>query len=274
MIIFPNCKINLGLNVLRKRADGYHELETIFYPVPWTDALEIIEADSFSFSSDGLRIPGDRDDNICIKAYQLLKKDFDIAAVKMHLKKAIPIGAGLGGGSADGTFTLKLLNDFFSLELSNDQLRGYATKLGADCAFFVDNKATLATGIGDSFESVDLDLTGKKIIVIFPKTAINTSWAYAQLKLKEESRPSLSDVISEPIETWKETLTNDFESEVVKVIPTVKKIKTGFYESGALYASMSGSGSSIYGIFNEDADVDAIAEQFSAPNYQMFSGTL
>jgi len=274
LITFPNCKINLGLNVLQKREDGYHELETVFYPVPWTDALEVIQSDAFEFTSEGLRIPGDKNDNICIKAYTLLKADHDIGSVKMHLQKNIPIGAGLGGGSADATFTLKVLNDLFALNLDSEQLKTYATKLGADCSFFVDNEATLARGIGDDFEKIDLDLSGKQIIVVFPKTAINTAWAYSQLKLKDEKRPTIKDIISAPIEDWKDQLVNDFEKEVVKVIPAVKEIKNSFYSDGALYASMSGSGSSVYGIFSDKVDVEKLSENYKKDKYKVFAGTL
>jgi len=192
----------------------------------------------------------------------------------MHLLKNIPIGAGLGGGSADGSFALKLLNDLFELSLNDDQLREYAKKLGADCSFFISNEPTLAKGIGDDFENINVDLSGKQIIIVYPKTAINTAWAYSQLKLKDGPMPRISDILSQPMSHWKEALVNDFEKEVIKVIPAVKEIKKRFYEDGAEYASMSGSGSSIYGIFPEDTNVEKISQTYKKDRYQIFAGTL
>jgi len=274
MLVFPNCKINLGLQILSKREDDYHNLETVFYPVQWTDALEIVPAEKTKFESLGIHIPGDTANNIVLKAYQMLAKDFDLKPLKIILQKHLPVGAGLGGGSANAAFMLKACNIFFELGLNSKDLENYATKLGADCAFFIQNKPTLATGVGDVFENIELNLSAYQIIVIYPKKAINTAWAYAQLKLKTEKRASLKNIITQPIETWKDSLVNDFEPEVIKVMPEIKSIKKNLYDSGAIYASMSGSGSSIYGIFKKDIDLENIKTKIEQPGYLIYTGNL
>jgi len=274
MLVFPNCKINLGLQILSKRADGYHNLETVFYPVQWTDALEIVPAEKMKFESLGIHIPGDPANNIVLKAHHLLAKDFDLKPLHIILQKHLPVGAGLGGGSANAAFMLKACNTFFELNLSNEQLENYAAKLGADCAFFIQNKPTLATGVGDVFENIKLDLSAYQIMVIYPKKAINTAWAYAQLKLNSEERASLKSIINQPLETWKENLVNDFEPEVVKVMPEIKAIKNTLYENDASYASMSGSGSSIYGIFKKETDLETIKTKIEQPGYLIYTGDL
>lgn len=274
MLTFPNCKINLGLQILSKRKDGYHNLETVFYPVQWTDALEIVPAEKTKFESLGIHIPGDPSNNIVLKAYDLLAKDFDLKPLHIILQKHLPVGAGLGGGSANAAFMLKACNTFFDLNLSNEQLENYAKKLGADCAFFIQNKSTLATGIGNVFENMELNLNAYQIIVIYPKKAINTAWAYAQLKLKKIERAPLKKIINQSIETWKDNLVNDFEPEVIKVMPEIKSIKKTLYESDAIYASMSGSGSSIYGIFEKNIDLDSIKTEIAQPGYLIYTGNL
>ena len=261
MVSFPNCKINIGLNIICKRTDGYHDLETVFYPVPIKDALEIIRVensiakDQIEFSSSGLNIDGTIENNLCIKAYKLLKKDFpQLPAIKMHLHKAIPMGAGLGGGSSDAAFTLKLLNDKFNLYLSTGQLISYALQLGSDCPFFVINKSCFATGRGELLEEINIDLSAYKIVVINPAIHINTSWAFSQIK---PTRPdhSIKEIIQQPIATWKNHLINDFERPVLAHYPQLQQIKEQLYTSGALYASMSGSGSTFYGIFNKSVQL-------------------
>lgn len=261
MLVFPNCKINVGLLVKEKRPDGYHNIETIFYPVQWTDALEMVPADEFKFEQEGIHIPGDPDNNIIIQAYNLVKKQYDISPVHCILQKHIPVGAGLGGGSADAAFAIKALNDLFELKLNDEEMKKMVSQLGADCSFFIDNKPLFASGIGDQFEPIDLSLKDKQIIVVYPRSAINTAWAYTQLKFNEKELPSPKEVVKTPITEWKDTLRNDFEREVVKVLPAVKTTKNKFYEAGALYASMSGSGSSIYGIFEADADIESIKKK-------------
>jgi len=265
MLFFPNCKINLGLIITGKRADGYHNLETIFYPVQLNDALEIIhsssnvESPTTIFTHSGITIAGEEKDNLCIKAYYLLKKDFpQIPPVKIHLHKAIPMGAGLGGGSADAAFTLIALNEKYSLNLSFDQLLGYALELGSDCPFFIYNKPCLATGRGEKLQPVDLALAGYLLVLVNPQIHVNTQWAFSQLNIDfnqtadKNSGKTLRTIISQPISDWRDELVNDFERPVFQKYPVIKAIKETFYAKGALFASMSGSGSSVYGIFEKN----------------------
>ncbi len=261
MVVFPNCKINIGLRIGSKRADGYHNLSTIFIPIPLTDAIEIIPATSATgkqviYSQSGITIDGSEADNLCIKAYHLLQKDFPLLpAVRMHLHKNIPMGAGLGGGSADATFTLRLLNNLFQLNLSTSQLINYSLQLGSDCPFFVINKPCFATGKGEILEELMVDLSAYKIMLINPGIHISTGWAFKQLQLSgtHSDAYNLTAIIKEPIATWKNNLTNDFEFPVFQLHPEIKKIKEVLYSNGAQYAAMSGSGSTIFGIFEKNA---------------------
>jgi 4-diphosphocytidyl-2-C-methyl-D-erythritol kinase len=260
MIIFPNAKINIGLNIVNRRTDGYHNLETIFYPVKINDALEIIEADELSFQSSGLEIPGRVEDNLCIKGYHLLKKDFDLPPVKIYLHKHIPIGAGLGGGSADAAFFIRLINKKFELKLADDQMIDYARRLGADCAFFIQNKPVFAFEKGDEFEPVRLDLSAYKIVVVTPPVHVSTAEAYGGVK-PTAVKESLMDLIYEPVAEWKKYIKNDFEATIFKNHPTIRGVKAALYEAGALYASMSGSGSSVFGIFNKTPDLEELEKE-------------
>ena len=267
MIAFPNSKINLGLNIIRKREDGFHDLETIFYPIPFTDALEIIESrdadDSIQFSASGLMIDGKEEDNLCIKAWHLLKKDHpSLPAIKMHLHKAIPMGAGLGGGSSDGAFALKLMNDKFGLGLSTDQLINYAASLGSDGPFFIQNEPAYATGRGDMLKPIAVDLASYYIVLINPGIHVNTGQAFSKLS-PAGPKKNIRDIIRQPIQTWKDEMINDFEVPVMDQYPAIKEIKDGLYNMGALFASMSGSGSTVYGIFKEEP----ICSSFAADNY-------
>jgi len=256
MVVFPNAKINLGLTVLNKRDDGYHNLETVFLPILIKDILEIIPSDKFEFNVSGILIDTKPEENICIKAYQLLKKDFHgLPSVKIHLHKAIPTGAGLGGGSADGAFILKLLNKIFELNLSTNQLINYALQLGSDCPFFIYNTPCIASGRGEVLEKIDLDLSAYKIIAINPGIHISTGWAFTQLSSALAAK-SIKDIIHQPINTWKDQLKNDFEEPVFKQHPEIESIKDELYNKGAIYASMSGSGSSVYGIFKKEETVN------------------
>ena len=249
MIVYPNAKINIGLNVLNKREDGYHELSSVFYPVSELyDILEIITSDDFSFSSSGIVIPGDS--NICTKAFDLLKADYDVRNVKIHLHKMIPIGARLGGGSADGAFVLKALNELFELNLTNNQLEKYALKLGADCPFFIENTPKRVTGIGEKMTAIDLDLSDYEIKFIFPELHISTAEAYGGVMPKKDET-NLLYLISKPITNWKEEVRNDFEVSAFKKHPELSKMKAKFYADGAIYASMTGSGSVIYGVLRK-----------------------
>lgn len=255
MIVFPNCKINLGLSILQKRTDGYHDLESVFYPLPLRDVVEVINAPAPSgdieFSASGLPVSGPLDENLCIRAYRLLKKDFPgLPGLKMHLHKVIPMGAGLGGGSANGAMTLKLLNEKFHLGLSTAQLLDYALRLGSDCPFFIINTPCLATGRGELLQEVPLDLSAYSFLLVHPGIHINTAWAFSQLSIPVLRKPVL-EVIQQPAETWKMDLVNDFEEPVCAHHPELRALKQMLYEAGAVYASMSGSGSCFYGMFRK-----------------------
>ncbi len=252
MIQFPNCKINLGLSILAKRADGYHELETVFYPIAVSDALEILPAANLTMTQSGIAVPGDPAQNLCLKAYHLLKKDFpNLPAVQMHLHKNIPMGAGLGGGSSDGTAALIILNQQFSLGLNDQQLIDYTSQLGSDCPFFVYNKACHATGRGEILTPIHLDLSNYQFLLVHPGVHIATAWAFQQLNPHTKSE-SIQAIIEKPITDWKNYLINDFEAPVFKAEPKLSLIKDQLYQLGAIYASMSGSGSSLFGIFPKD----------------------
>ncbi|MDB5221486.1 MAG: 4-(cytidine 5-diphospho)-2-C-methyl-D-erythritol kinase [Chitinophagaceae bacterium] len=255
MISFPNCKINLGLNIIRKREDGFHDLETVFLPVPFTDVLEIIASDKIEFAVTGFHV--DANDNLCIKAYNLLKKDFpELPAIKMHLHKAIPLGAGLGGGSSDAAFTLQLLNEKFKLNLKTEQLLDYALQLGSDGPFFILNKPCFATGRGEILQPINIDLTNYKLLLVNPGIHINTKWAFTKIT-PQQPKASIKEIITQPLETWKDKLQNDFEVPVFAEYPEIEKLKNDLYMQGALYASMSGSGSTIFGIFSKEANIQS-----------------
>ncbi len=255
MIVFPNCKINLGLNILHKRSDGYHDLETIFYPVPLTDSLEIIEnkqpvkSPGFPFYSSGLPVAGKPSSNLCVKAYRLLKQDFPgIPSVQIHLHKVIPSGAGLGGGSADAAFTLKILNQLFKLALTTEQLIVYAAELGSDCPFFIINKPCFAKGRGEILQEIELDLSAYKFVIVNPGIHVDTGRAFLDMSPAQPEK-SLAEIIKTPLEKWKDELKNDFEKIIFRQHREIVDIKNTLYHNGAIYASMSGSGSTVFGIF-------------------------
>jgi 4-diphosphocytidyl-2-C-methyl-D-erythritol kinase len=260
MISFPHAKINIGLNITERRPDGYHNLETIFYPIKINDVLEIIESDELSFQSSGIHIPGEATDNLCIKAYQLVKQDHDLPAVKIHLHKHIPIGAGLGGGSADAAFLIKLLNQKFKLNLTADVMEDYARQLGADCAFFIKGKPTFAFDKGDRFEEVSLDLSAYYIALVMPPVHVSTAEAYRGVK-PAKADVSLKELIQLPITEWVGQIKNDFEQSVFAAHPQIKDVKEKLYEAGALYASMSGSGASVFGIFEKAPALNHLKER-------------
>ena len=253
MITFPNAKINLGLNIVRKREDGYHEIESCFYPIPWHDSLEIVEAADFAFHTYGLDIPGDADSNLCVKAYQMLKEDFDLPPVAIHLLKQIPMGGGMGGGSADGAFVLTMLNELFELRLSTPVLEAYALRLGSDCPFFVQNQPSIAAGRGEKLKAIDLSLSGYHLALHNPGIHVSTKEAYAGVR-PAISSVSISEVLKTPLKEWKNHLVNDFEASIFPHHPTIATLKETMYEAGALYASMTGSGSTVYGIFESKTD--------------------
>jgi 4-diphosphocytidyl-2-C-methyl-D-erythritol kinase len=255
LIFFPNCKINLGLYITRKRTDGFHDLETIFYPVQFNDALEVVhhpDANDIEFSSSGIGIPGDPSSNLCVKAYYLLKNDYpSLPGVKMHLHKTIPMGAGLGGGSSDGAFALKLLNEKFNLGISIEKMIGYALSLGSDCPFFIVNKPCIAKGRGEILSMIDLDLSEYFILVVNPAIHVSTAMAFSHIQPSLPAVP-IEDQVALPIDQWRSNLRNQFEAPVFKLYPELSEIKETLYNGGAVYASMSGSGSSIYGLFKEE----------------------
>lgn len=252
MITFPNAKINIGLFITEKREDGFHNISSCFYPVKWTDILEILPAQKTKFTTSGLTIPDDGKENLCLRAYDLLKKDFNLPSVHIHLHKIIPIGAGLGGGSADAAFTLKTLNTLFSLNLTNQVLENYARQLGSDCAFFIENQAKYCFEKGDEFEEISLELKNLHTVLVFPKIHISTVEAYQNVKARQPSIDLKSFLESESIENWKEKVKNDFEDNLFPKYPILQKIENELYEKyRAEYVSMTGSGSAIYALFKE-----------------------
>lgn len=260
MITFPCAKINLGLNIVSKRPDGYHNLETVFYPIPLTDALEIKYMDE-KFPSESpcdLKITGNdvdcnEEDNLVIKAYQLLAADFQLPRVHAHLVKRIPTQAGLGGGSSDAAYMIRLLDERFRLNIGIPEMERYAAKLGADCAFFITADPSYAEGIGDVLMPVDVPgagLGGYYLAVVKPSVAVSTRDAYAAIVPKTPAK-CCRDIVKQPIETWKDELVNDFEAPIFAMHPELAAIKQSLYDAGAVYAAMSGSGSALFGIFRE-----------------------
>jgi 4-diphosphocytidyl-2-C-methyl-D-erythritol kinase len=264
MIRFPNCKINLGLHVTGKRSDGYHDLETIFYPVPMHDALEILESadGAFHFSMTGIPVPGDPGTNLCAKAFFMLHHEYNIQQVSMHLHKAIPTGSGLGGGSADGAFTLVMLNDLFNLGISKERLVDYAGRLGSDCPFFIDNLPSYATGRGDRLEPIEVDLHGYYLAILVPGVHVSTADAY-RMVIPAKQAKSLKETANKPVTQWQNIMINDFEKPVAGKFPVISLIRLQLIEAGAIYVSMSGSGSAVYGLFREYPDIKPSGDRFT-----------
>lgn len=254
MITFPNSKINIGLNITSKRKDGYHNLETIFYPVKIKDAIEVIESSEMGFETSGIEIPVNGNENLCLQAYDLIRRDYDLPNIKIHLHKNIPIGAGLGGGSADAAFFIKLINDKFELQLSDEKMENYCRKLGADCAFFIQNKPVFALNKGDIFEPIELNLSDYHLVLIMPPIHVSTAEAYCGV-IPQQPKHSLKDLIKMPIEEWQGNITNDFENHILENYPQIRKVKQHLLAAGAIFSLMSGSGASVYGIFREKVDL-------------------
>ena len=277
MITFPVAKINLGLNVVEKRADGYHNLQTVFYPVPIMDALEIVPmSDGFPSDVDcdlkvtNITIEGDEQRNLVVRAYHLLKADYpELPRVHAHLWKGIPTQAGMGGGSSDCGYMIRLLNETFDMGLSSEQMQQYAARLGADCAFFIESRASYAEGIGELLQPIDLDLSGWHIGVVRPDIPVPTKEAFSRI---HPHYPALNcrDVVKQPVETWRDRLTNDFEESVFALHPEIGAVKEQLYKMGATYAAMSGSGSALFGLFKDEPD--ALRQTF--PDMFTFSGVL
>ncbi|WP_080904900.1 4-(cytidine 5'-diphospho)-2-C-methyl-D-erythritol kinase [Parabacteroides sp. Marseille-P3160] len=268
MICFPNAKLNLGLHITGKRPDGYHDIETVFYPVPLKDALEIVPATAFSFNQSGLQVDAPVEQNLVVKALRLLEQQHAIPPLAVYLKKAIPFGAGLGGGSSDAAHLLKLVNDYAQLGLDNDSLEALATRIGADCPFFIRNTPVFASGIGTIFEPIQLSLKGYYLCLVRPDITISTRDAYAQVKPAEPTL-SLKELACQPVREWKGRMANDFEASVFSQYPLIGKIKEQLYAAGAVYAAMSGSGSSVFGLFEQPVKLKR-----DYPDYFVWEGAL
>lgn len=261
MICFPNAKINLGLHITSKRKDGYHDIETCMVPIPLYDALEMIVENQSAFDTSGLSIPGDEKDNLILKALKLIRKDFsDLPQAHIHLHKNIPMGAGLGGGSADGAFALTLMNRLFDLYLDDFILEDYAAQLGSDCPFFIENTPKIATGRGEIMEAVEVDLKSNYLVLVKPPIHIGTKEAYAGVTPKKPDI-GLKSILQEK-SIWKDKLVNDFESSIFPNHPELSIIKQDLYKMGAYYAAMSGSGSTMFGLFREEPLENAWSEDY------------
>lgn len=251
MVSFPNGKINLGLRVTRKRADGFHDIETVFYPIAIHDVVDMVVANKFSFTSSGIAVDGSLENNLCVKAHQLIKNDYPLLPfVAIHLLKNIPIGAGLGGGSADAVACLQLLNHIGKLDIPSPQLSEYALQLGSDCPFFLLNKPCLAMGRGEQLTEINVDLSAYDILIVNPGIHISTGWAFSALKI-DPGGSELRNIVQKPVHEWKGKLQNDFEQVVFEKYAEIKDLKEYLYERGAVYASLSGSGSTVYGLFKK-----------------------
>ena len=249
MILFPNAKINIGLNIISKREDGFHNISSIFYPIfNCYDIIEIIKSDKFIFTSSGLKIP--HKDNLCVKAFELIQSNYNISPVHIHLHKLIPIGSGLGGGSSDASFVLKALNEIFNLDLNFKELERISLEIGSDCPFFIDNTPKIVSGKGEIMSKIDLDLSNYKIKLIHSKIKISTKEAFSNIKPKKIDS-KLKENIFESIKDWEKKISNDFEENIFRKYNELQFTKQVLYKKGAIYASMSGTGSTVYGIFNK-----------------------
>lgn len=272
MLLYPNAKINIGLNIVEKRPDGYHNIETVFYPIGLSDILSVEPAEAcsdYSFSANGITIDGEPEDNLIIKAYRLLQSEYEIPPVDISLVKQIPFGAGLGGGSSDAAFMLKALNKLFDLNISTKKLEKFASELGADCPVFIRNKPVFASGIGDVFTPIKLSLKNYFLLLVKPDIHVSTPEAYSLVKPEKPQLPLL-ELIKTPITEWKNTIKNDFEKSVFIRYPEIEKIKETMSDLGAVYAAMSGSGSSVYGIFEtvpEEKSVQIFSNYFVSGGY-------
>lgn len=269
MLCFPNAKINLGLNVVFKRTDGFHAIETVFYPIGLQDIIEITPTSTqFEFINTGVQIVGNETDNLVVKVYLYFKENYGIPNIKLHLHKQIPFGAGLGGGSADAAFTAVALNRQFELNLSAEQLEDIVSIFGSDCAFFVKNVPALGCGRGNELSELNLNLSGYYLVLVNPGIHIATKDAYSMINPKAP-KVSVSEAIMQPINEWKQLLSNDFEKSVFTLFPEIENIKEQLYKLGALYAQMSGSGSSVFGIFSTEPN-----EMAFNSNYFVWKGKL
>lgn len=265
MICFPNAKINLGLHVIDKREDGFHNIETVFYPVPCFDMLEMVRTSGqFSFATGGIPVDAGTEGNLVARAYRLLERDHRLGPVNCFLYKSIPMGAGLGGGSADAAFAIRLLDELFTLKLSDTQLKNYAAQLGSDCAFFIGNQPAYLFGKGHELEPYPINLSAYYIALLYPQVHSSTALAYRDVPKRGtvSDATSLKKILHEPVVTWKEQVHNDFEISVFRAFPQLAQLKQQLYDAGALYASMSGSGSTIFGLFDQEPQLPAALKQF------------
>lgn len=273
--VYPCAKVNLGLNITEKRTDGYHNLETVFYPVPIFDKLVITETNKHTgcnLSTSGISIEGNPQDNIVVKAYNAISKQYDLPGVDISLEKNIPTQAGMGGGSADCAFTLKALSQMFCLDIHEDKLRQIAAKLGADCAFFISPTPSYAIGIGEILSPAQIDLSNYWMVVVKCDIAVSTREAFSGITPQKPARNCRDIVLSSPISEWKDSLTNDFEKSIFKLHPMLEDIKESLYAQGAIYASMSGSGSAMYGLFSRELhkeNIDSLRQKFNSAVYTM-----
>ena len=253
MITLPKAKINLGLKVIRKRPDGFHDIETLMYPIGLSDILEIVPAydQKFDFSNTGIQIGGDPQNNLCVKAYHLMKHRYSLPEVKIHLHKVIPTGAGLGGGSSDASHVLKLMQRIFSIKMCNNELHEMAAMLGSDCSFFIHGKPAFSQGRGEILTPVDLSLAGYHLLLVTPPVTVSTSYAYRKVPPSGEKLPVI-DYYNQRVERWGPLLTNDFEGVIMDEYPVVGLLHNRLEEMGASFVSMSGSGPSVYGLFKDE----------------------
>jgi 4-diphosphocytidyl-2-C-methyl-D-erythritol kinase len=254
MVSFPPCKINLGLQITGRRSDGYHDIVTCFYPVPWFDVLEMVPATSFGFSTSGIQLPGSASDNLCVRAYEIMKNEYGVAPVSIHLHKILPTGAGLGGGSSDGAFALSMLNQVFDLGLKQDVLKGLSARLGSDCPFFIDPRPMLGTGRGEILSEIQLSLKGKYLVIVKPPIQISTATAYSKVRPRTPDIDLRDALENRPLREWRKLLRNDFEETLASEFAIIADVLQSLYARGAIYASLSGSGSAVYGIFQDATD--------------------
>ncbi len=254
MILFPPCKINLGLHILGKRPDGYHALDTLMFQLPFTDLLEIIPSETFSFTSSGLEVPGDASSNLCVKAFRLMQQQYQIPNVKIHLHKIIPMGGGLGGGSADASYVLTGLDQLFNLYLSRERLQELAAELGSDCPLFIQPQPQIAQGRGEILSDFEIDLSGYYIKLVNVGIHVSTREAFSKVAFYEHVA-DVAAIVSKPVESWKDMLKNDFEQSVFEHHPQLQEVKNKLYAEGAVYASMSGSGSTMFGVYRDEPGV-------------------
>ena len=257
MIFFPNAKINIGLNIISKNKYGYHNIESCFCPIDFHDIIEIKKGKQFSFQTSGIKIPGKKENNIVLKILKHLK--IEVNALSFFLHKKIPIGSGLGGGSSDGTFSLLAINKLLDLKMKKDQLYKIAKNLGSDCPFFLKNKISYVTGTGNVIEKIEIDLENRKIFIIVPNIHISTKETFNKIKIQKHKYSILSILKNEPIEKWKKYIHNDFEDYIFNKFKEIKKIKENLYKNGALYSSLTGTGSAVYGFFKKDVTLDKIS---------------